>query len=167
MPFQSAVPIYPAAGVTGQRAGLNPLAMLLSVPLAGGKDGVTVGHAVWPDPDDPATVIMSTAGTTSGEPAQTTYDKPLGIVARDMAGLIPCDAEASMQVEAGRPVAVRGDLLIVAPAAATVGQKVFANYATGALALGAAGGSVASSVETDWIVRSAGAAGDVIHISNW
>ena len=29
------------------------------------------------------------------------------------------------------------------------------------------GGSVASSVETDWVVRSAGASGDIIHISNW
>ena len=74
-----------------------------------------------------------------------------------------------MQISEGRPVAVavRGDLLIAAPAAATVGQKVFANYTTGALALGAAGGSVASSVETDWVVRSAGASGDIIHISNW
>lgn len=159
MPFQQTVSMYPAAGVTGQRAGLNPIAMLLPVPLAG-KDGVTVGYAVWPDPDDTATVIMSNAGGA---------DKPAGIVVRDMASIIPCDAEASMQLAAGRPVAVavRGDLLIAAPAAATVGQKVFANTTTGALALGAAGGSVASSVETDWIVRSAGAAGDIIHISNW
>ena len=169
MPFQQSVNTYPAAGVTGQRAGLNPIAMLLPVPLAGGEDGVTVGHAVWFDPDAPTTVIMSNAGTSSGEPAQTTYDKPLGIVVRDMASTIPCADEATMQIEAGRPVAVavRCDLLIAAPAAATVGQKIFANYTTGALSLGAAGGSVASSVETDWVVRSAGQAGDIIHISNW
>ena len=61
MPFQKSIATYPAAGVTGQRAGLNPLAMLLPVPLAGGEGGVTVGHAVWFDPDAPATVIMSTA----------------------------------------------------------------------------------------------------------
>lgn len=163
MPFQKFIATYPAAGVTGQRAGLNPIAMLLPVPLAGGEGGVTVGHAVWFDPDEPATVIMSTAQVSGA------YPKPLGIVVRDMASIIPCADEATMQIEAGRPVAVavRGDLLISAPAAATVGQKVFANYTTGALSLGAAGGSVASSVETDWVVRSAGASGDIIHISNW
>lgn len=162
MPFQKSIATYPAAGVTGQRAGLNPIAMLLPVPTAG-EGGVTVGNAVWLDPDAPTTVIMETAQVASA------YPPPVGIVVRDMASTIPCEDEATMQIEAGRPVAVavRGDLLIAAPAAATVGQKVFANYTTGALSLGAAGGSVASSVETDWIVRSAGASGDIIHISNW
>lgn len=162
MPFQKSIATYPAAGVTGQRAGLNPVAMLLPVPTAG-EGGVTVGNAVWLDPDAPTTVIMETAQVASA------YPPPVGIVVRDMASTIPCADEASMQIEAGRPVAVavRGDLLIAAPAAATVGQKVFANYTTGALSLGAAGGSVASSVETDWVVRSAGASGDIIHISNW
>lgn len=162
MPFQQSVNTYPAGGVTGQRAGLNPVAMLLPVPTAG-EGGVTVGNAVWLDPDAPTTVIMETAQVASA------YPPPVGIVVRDMASTIPCADEATMQIEAGRPVAVavRGDLLIAAPAAATVGQKVFANYTTGALSLGAAGGSVASSVETDWVVRSAGASGDIIHISNW
>lgn len=162
MPFQQSVNTYPAGGVTGQRAGLNPVAMLLPVPTAG-EGGVTVGNAVWLDPDAPTTVIMETAQVASA------YPPPVGIVVRDMASTIPCEDEATMQTSEGRPVAVavRGDLLIAAPAAATVGQKVFANYTTGALSLGAAGGSVASSVETDWIVRSAGASGDIIHISNW
>lgn len=162
MPFQQSVNTYPAGGVTGQRAGLNPVAMLLPVPTAG-EGGVTVGNAVWLDPDAPTTVIMETAQVASA------YPPPVGIVVRDMASTIPCEDEATMQISEGRPVAVavRGDLLIAAPAAATVGQKVFANYTTGALSLGAAGGSVASSVETDWVVRSAGQAGDIIHISNW
>lgn len=162
MPFQKNIATYPAAGVTGQRAGLNPVAMLLPVPTAG-EGGVTVGNAVWLDPDAPTTVIMETAQVASA------YPPPVGIVVRDMASTIPCEDEATMQISEGRPVAVavRGDLLIAAPAAATVGQKIFANYTTGALSLGAAGGSVASSVETDWVVRSAGQAGDIIHISNW
>ena len=162
MSFQKEVPLYPAGGVTGQRAGLNPVAMLLPVPTAG-DSGVTVGHAVWFDPDAPTTVVMTT------EQVASAYPKPLGIVLRDMAGVIPCTGEATMQIDAGRPVpvAVRGDLLSAAPAAATVGKKFFANYTTGALALGDAGGSVASSVETDWVVRSAGETGDTIHISNW
>ena len=162
MPFQQSVNTYPAGGVTGQRAGLNPVAMLLPVPTAG-EGGVTVGNAVWLDPDAPTTVIMETAQVASA------YPPPVGIVVRDMASTIPCEDEATMQISEGRPVAVavRGDLLIAAPAAATVGQKVFANYTPGALSLGAAGGSVASSVETDWVVRSAGQTGDIIHISNW
>lgn len=162
MPFQQSVNTYPAGGVTGQRAGLNPVAMLLPVPTAG-EGGVTVGNAVWLDPDAPTTVIMETAQVASA------YPPPVGIVVRDMASTIPCEDEATMQISEGRPVAVavRGDLLIAAPAAATVGQKIFANYTTGALSLGAAGGSVDSSVETDWVVRSAGQTGDIIHISNW
>ena len=162
MPFQKSISLYPAGGVTGQRAGLNPLAMLLPVPTAG-EGGVTVGCAVWTDPASPSTVIMST------EQVASAYPKPLGIVVRDMAGSIPCGEEASMRIEEGRAVAVavRGDLLIAAPAAASVGKKIFANYTTGALSLGDAGGSVESSVETDWVVRSAGEAGDAIHISNW
>lgn len=162
MPFQQSVNTYPAGGVTGQRAGLNPVAMLLPVPTAG-EGGVTVGNAVWLDPDAPTTVIMETAQVASA------YPPPVGIVVRDMTSTIPCEDEATMQISEGRPVAVavRGDLLIAAPAAATVGQKIFANYTTGALSLGAAGGSVASSVETDWVVRSAGQAGEIIHISNW
>lgn len=162
MPFQQSVNTYPAAGVTGQQAGLNPIAMLLPVPTAG-EGGVTVGNAVWVDPDAPSTVIMETAQVSSA------YPPPVGIVLRDMASTIPCTDEATMQIAEGRPVAVavRGDLLIAAPAAATVGQKIFANYTTGALSVGAAGGSVASAVETAWVVRSAGQTGDIIHISNW
>lgn len=162
MPFQQTVNTYPAAGVSGQQAGLNPMAMLLPVPTAG-EGGVTVGNAVWFDPDVPTTVIMETAQVASA------YPPPVGIVVRDMASTIPCEDEATMQISEGRPVAVavRGDLLIAAPAVATVGQKIFANYTTGVLALGAAGGSVDSSVETDWVVRSAGQTGDIIHISNW
>ena len=114
MPFQQSVNTYPAAGVTGQQAGLNPIAMLLPVPTAG-EGGVTVGNAVWVDPDAPSTVIMETAQVASA------YPPPVGIVLRDMASTIPCTDEATMQIAEGRPVAVavRGDLLIAAPAAAT------------------------------------------------
>lgn len=46
MPFQSVVNTYPAAAAPGARAGLNPLAYLLPVPLAD-EGGVIVGNAVW------------------------------------------------------------------------------------------------------------------------
>ena len=48
MGFQKEVNLYPAAGVPGQQAGLNPMAHLIPVPVAG-ADGVVTGNAVWYD----------------------------------------------------------------------------------------------------------------------
>lgn len=74
-----------------------------------------------------------------------------------------------MTIPQGRPVPVmvRGDMLVSFAAAVTAGQKVFANGTNGALSAAAAGGTVANSVETDWVVRDSGAAGEIVHISSW
>lgn len=164
MPFQKSVELYPAGGIPGQAAGLNPRAMLLPVPVAG-TGGVTVGTAVWPDATNPGVVVN--AATGSGDPA--VYPAPLGLVLRDMSGAIPCTDEATMTIPEGQavPVLVRGDMLVTFAAAVTAGQKVFASVTDGTLSTGAAGATVAGSVETDWIVRDAGAAGEIVHISSW
>lgn len=155
MGFQKEINLYPAAGVPGQQAGLNPMVHLIPVPVAG-ADGVVTGNAVWYDTQP---VTVKNAGTGA----------PLGIAQRVLTGIIPASEEATMTILAGHSVAVviRGDLLVSSASAVTAGQKVFANLATGALTGGTAGGTVEGAVETDWIIRESAAAGDVFHISNW
>lgn len=78
-------------------------------------------------------------------------------------------AGASMTIPAGSGVSVikKGYVYVAATAAATVGQKVFAVLATGAIKTGAAGASVSGAVETDWsVLTPATAAGDIIVIGN-
>lgn len=78
-------------------------------------------------------------------------------------------AGASMTIPAGSGVSVikKGYVYVAATAAATVGQKVFAVLATGAIKTGAAGATVSGAVETDWsVLTPATAAGDIIVIGN-
>lgn len=171
MPFQNSVNMYPAAGVAGDQAGLNPVAYLLPVPVAG-EGGVITGRACWYDPDNiPGRVLNSTEGTTTGEGEQavTTYEAPLGIAQRVMTGVIPCNEGATVTILEGHSVAVvtRGDLLVTSAAAVTAGQKVFASVTDGSLTGAAAGATVEGSVETGWTIRESAAAGDIFHISNW
>lgn len=157
MPLQKTISTYPAAGVAGDQAGLNPIAMLLPTPVAA-EGGVITGRAAWYAADKAPYEVTNT-GTGA----------PLGIVMRVLTGVIPPLEDATMTILAGMSVAVvrRGDLLVTSAAAVTAGQKVFANTTTGELTGGTAGGTVAGSVETDWIIRESAAAGMVFHISNW
>lgn len=63
-------------------------------------------------------------------------------------------------------VAVRGDFYANSKTEATIGQKVFASTTDGSISTGAAGSSVSGSVETDFVVKRGGAAGDLIVIGN-
>ncbi|STD96471.1 Uncharacterised protein [Escherichia coli] len=62
---------------------------------------------------------------------------------------------------------VSGDFWALTTTTATIGQKVFASLATGEIATGAAGTSMAGFVETWFSVASAAAAKEVIKISTW
>lgn len=61
-------------------------------------------------------------------------------------------------------VAVRGDYWVVSSTAATVGQAVLASTADGSISTGTAD---ATHIDTGWVVKTAGAAGEPIIISNW
>ena len=65
------------------------------------------------------------------------------------------------------PVQVQGDFYVQVPAAVTKGQKVFVNNTTGALAGGTAGGTVASSTETDWAFATSADANEIAIITNY
>lgn len=155
MGFQNRVNLFPARGVPGQQAGLNPLVDLLPVPVAD-AGGVMTARAVW-------------SGVGEGTVKNSGEGAPLGVVRRVMTGSVPADDESSMRVPAGQPVAVvlRGDLLVTSAAAVTAGQKVFASLSTGELKGEAAGSTVEGWVETAWVVRASAGAGEVFPISNW
>ena len=158
MAFQSIVNAAPARGVNGDRAGLNPCAYYLPVPVAA-SGGVVTGRACWISATDPNAVTNATSGSSA----------PLGIAQRVLTGVIPSGQEATMVISAGMGVAVvvRSDLLVTAAAAVTAGQKVFASTTDGSLTGAAAGATVSGSVETNWVIRESAAAGEVFHISNW
>lgn len=153
--FQQQVNAYPAKGVPGDRAALNPHVYVIGNPLAEGH--VTLGRFVW---DGSETGLAKNSGT----------GKPLGFVERVL---------AYYDLDLGQPgglatpdrapllVARKGDYYAVALTAAVRGQKIFAVLADGSLKSGAAGAAISGTVETDWVVIEGGAAGELITISNW
>lgn len=153
--FQQQVNAYPAKGVPGDRASLNPHVYVIGNPLAEGH--VTLGRFVW---DGSEIGLAKNSGT----------GKPLGFVERVL---------AYYDLELGQPgglatpdrapllVARKGDYYAVAVTAAIRGQKIFAVLADGSLKSGAAGAAISGAVETDWVVIEGGAAGELITISNW
>lgn len=157
--FQTTVNIYPAIGVEGAFASINPI---ISTPL--GKIAGTelfIGGFCWDDPDNVGQVVNNGTG------------KPLGFVARNMIYPInELDVNASnadnvVPVGFNVNVMLQGDFYAVAPEEVTAGKKVFASTTDGSIKVGDAGGSVDGAVETDWTFASAGSEGDVVVISNY
>lgn len=153
--FQTQILDGQARGVQGDKAGLNPHVYTVGNVLAEGL--VTVGTFVW-DGSQPGLAKNSGTG------------KPLGFVERVLAYYnLDLNSPATLKVpdRTNLTVARKGDYYAVALTAATRGQKVFAVLADGTLKTGAAGATISGAVETDWTVIDAGAAGELITISNW
>jgi hypothetical protein len=154
MSFQTSVQQQPQVGVAGDRASMNPIAVI----SRNAQSAVTVARFVWP-------------GTDADNQVQNTgTGKPLGLAIRDQNGIITAYlGEASMQVPVGFPVQVaqQGDWFASSANAATLGQKVFATLADGTLQFGAAGATISGAIETQFVVARAGAANAVIVISTW
>ena len=142
-------------GVPGSPATLNPMVHTVHNPLAEGA-GVTVGNFVWRGTDPIRQVKVGGTGA------------PLGLAERNLV-YARCQNVDSLGLLEGETVTVvtHGDMYVTTTTAATIGQKVFAVLATGAIATGAAEASIEGAVETDWVVESAGSAGDTIIISHW
>ena len=110
------------------------------------------------------TITFSVSWTAKG-----TAEKVMGFVVRVVQyPNYVLTSEGTLQVPSGHglAVAVRGDFYAVSNAAATVGQAVFASTTDGSISTGTVGDSVDGCVETDFIVKQGGAAGDLIVISN-
>ncbi len=109
------------------------------------------------------------AGTNAGQ-AKSTGSTILGIVQRNLGYFnYNLTSAGTLQVPDGSAlqIAVRGDFWVKTLTAATVGQAVFVSTTDGSVKTAASGSSVSGSVETTWRVKTAGAANDLIIISNW
>ena len=156
MAMQKKVNLYQAAAVQGDRASQNPTVYMPFNFLAGGS--ITVGTFVWQDPANPNEILNSGTGA------------PLGFIERILTNFnYVLTSEGTLIVEEGGElaVAVRGDFYALADASVTVGMALFANNTTGAVKFAEAGSTQSGYTETNWRALTAGAAGDLIIISNW
>lgn len=153
--FQTVVNVYPARGIPGAYASVNPIVSTALGRIAG--ENIPVGGFCWDD------------ASNEGQVKKTGTGKPLGFVVLERNYPIVSLSAAQNYVPQGFnvPVAVEGDFYVKVPAAVTKGQKVFVNNTTGAIAGGTAGGTVAGSVETDWFFATAAAKDEIAIISNW
>lgn len=131
MGFQTSVNIQPAPAVVGDFASANPRATKLAGPtaLTAGANGVTVGNFAWVDDETGVTTNYGTG-------------VPDGFVANELqASITAWLASNSLLIPAGQPVTLykQGDFWAKSSTIAVPGQKVFANYATGAISTGTAG----------------------------
>lgn len=169
--FQTTVQKYPAIGVPGDKATLNPFVYTDRNYIAG-DDAVTVGNFVWDDPENPVEPDPGYhgSGVWAALSSSATEVVPLGIVQRNLSyvnyNLI--DGGTLVVPKGGNLNTVKnGDMYVVASTASTKGQKVFATLADGSIQTGAAGASIAGAIETEWVVVEGNAAGELITVSNW
>lgn len=154
MAFQKTVNTYPGIGIPGAYAAINPIVSTAKGYVA--SAACNIGGFVWADAAKEGCVKPTGTG------------RPLGFAVREITNPLGIDVEASNTVPVGYPVSVevKGDFFAVTTTAATVGQKVFAVLADGTIKTDVAGNDE-DAVETDFEVIQAGAANDVIIISNW
>ena len=88
----------------------------------------------------------------------------IGFVHRNNQAVVPLGQQASMIVPEGREVALftSGDFYVVAPAAVTVGAKVYALEADGSVAAAAT-----DAQDTGFVFAEAGAQGDLVKITRF
>jgi hypothetical protein len=143
MPFPTKVNVQPAPGVAGDFASGNPRSTVLSAAGAAfvaGSNGVTVGRFAWTDSTN---TYLGNAGV----------GVPTGFIHRDQPALITTYlSEYGMSVPAGFPVTAfsAGDFWVVNSGTATsvVGNKAYANPASGLISFAATGTPTAGATVT-------------------
>jgi hypothetical protein len=157
MPIQKTVNTYPGIGIPGAYAAINPIVSTAKSYVA--SAACNIGGFVWAD-DEP---------TKADCVKPTGNGRPLGFAVREITNPLGINEEASNVVPAGYPVSVevKGDFFAVTTTDATVGQKIYAVLKNGTIITQDAGQTVEGAEETDFEVIQAGAANDVIIISNW
>ncbi|HDJ1441610.1 TPA: hypothetical protein PPN70_004059 [Serratia rubidaea] len=155
--FPNQINQYPAPGIEGAFASLNPYTSYVAGEgaLVTGAEGLTIGRFAW---------VVKGVASNKGTGA------PSGFVPRDgQASIVEWLDAASNVIQPGRECTLHtaGDYWALTTTAATVGQKVFASLTTGEVATGAAGATVDGFVETSFSVASDAAAKERIKISTW
>lgn len=165
--FPDTVQKFPAKGVPGDKATLNPF-VYTDRNYVAGDDAVTVGNFVWDDPANPVPADYHGSGILKALSNGTGL--PLGIVERNLS-YVNYDLlnGGTLVVPELAPLNTvkRGDMYVLSATAAIKGQKVFATLLDGSVQTGAAGATIAGAIETHWEVAEGGAAGELITISNW
>lgn len=155
MAFQRTVKTYPGIGIPGAYAAINPIVSTAKDYIA--IAACNIGGFVW--------AVANKEGCVK----PTGTGRPLGFAVREITNPLGIGVEDSNTVPVGYPVSVevKGDFFAVTTTVATVGDKVFAVLKDGTIKTGAAQATVDGAIETDFEVIQAGAANDVIIISNW
>jgi len=163
--FQRQVNLTQAPAVAGQVASVNPRHSALTVEggFVAGASGVTVGLFAWVA-NDANGIARLLNNTGSGAPT--------GIVIRSEQAVITTYlAEFGNLIPAGFAIGDiinGGDVWVTntGAGAATIGMKAFANLTTGVSTFAAAGATVSGSIETKFYAATAGAASELIKISD-
>lgn len=149
--FAKQVNMYPAVGVPGAFASVNPVVSTPKSYIAS-KD-IPVGGFCWTDPANEGCAVASSGGLF------------LGFVARDVVyPLYDLNAADPNVAPAGSNVNVmkKGDFYVTAPADVAAGDPVYADNATGAVSA-----SDSESTATGFVFTEAAKEGDITVISNW
>lgn len=156
MAFQKQVQMYPAVGIEGAFASLNPYASYIALEgaLIASENGATIGRFAWVNGNK-----VSNKGTTA----------PAGFVTRNgnFAVITQWLGESTMVIPEGVNVTLhtRGDFWAETSTVATVGQKIFASTTDGSICTGAAGATITGFIETNFSAASSCAAGELVIIS--
>lgn len=159
MPLQKQVTLYSAPGTPGAKATPDQSVYAPINPLA--AVALPVGSFVFP--------VVSGGVTDNALATNAAGDATavLGFVER-VINYVNHDvfSEGTLIVPASSAltVAVKGDYWAVSTTAAAVGQAVLASTADGSISTGTAD---AAHLDTGWTVKTPGAAGECIIISNW
>jgi len=166
--FQQAVFLYPAPGVWGARASMNPIATVDAGPfnLTAGTLGVTVGKFGW------QSYVASTGLSTVNSYSPTAPVIPDGFVANEMQALITTWLGLNgLGIPAGYPVTLynRGDFWAKSVYAdAAIGNKVFANVFSGDVYPAAAGSFVTAVVGSSASFNATTTAGSyTLTVNSW
>lgn len=161
MGFQTSVNAQPSPAVDGDFASDNPRQALVSGPggFVTGTGGVILGRFAWADGNGVVTNAKPGSGIAR-----------LGFVSREgqAAALITAwMGESSLTVPDGLAITLHSkcDVWMRFAAGATAGQKVYASHTDGTVLADATGQTHAGYEETNWVVLSTAAAGELARTS--
>ncbi len=168
MTFPTSVSYAPPPAFEGDFCDANPRSTVNAGPggLVAGAGGVTLGRFAWAaaSPVDangaPTTVTNAGTGAPMGFVHRGSNQGIITTYLAESSGVVPAGFGVTLFKSGGFWVLNRGT------AAATVGQKAFANNADGTVSFANAGATVAGSTETKFICMSPGAQNTLIKISS-
>ena len=156
MPLQSQVNLSVVPGVAGDKATPDQSIYTPFNPLA--AVAIPVGHFVFPVVK--VDVLQATNFTDTATAVLGFVERVINYVNYE----IFSDGTLTVPAGSNLTVAVKGDYWAVSTTPATVGQAVLASTADGSISTG---NPDKTHLDTGWVVKTPGASGELIIISNW